>query len=95
MDTFILASIVCKICRQHVKIDDNTKQGRRIRSISHNLQKINFFVLVKKANQMCGSFILKLIKSDYLGPKDPWPRVLSLPERFVGDPASLARDIIF
>ena len=26
------------------------------------------------------------------GPKDPWPRVLSLPERFVGDPASLARD---
>ncbi len=29
------------------------------------------------------------------GPKDPWPRVLSLPERFVGDPASLARDNIF
>ena len=28
------------------------------------------------------------------GPKDPWPRVLSLPERFVPDPASLARDII-
>ncbi len=28
-------------------------------------------------------------------PKDPWPRVLSLPERFVGDPASLARDNIF
>ena len=26
------------------------------------------------------------------GPKDPWPCVLSLPERFVGDPASLARD---
>ena len=26
------------------------------------------------------------------GPKDPWPRVLSLPGRFVGDPASLARD---
>ncbi len=26
------------------------------------------------------------------GPKDPWPRVLSLPERFVGDPASLALD---
>ncbi len=25
-------------------------------------------------------------------PKDPWPRVLSLPERFIGDPASLARD---
>ena len=22
------------------------------------------------------------------GPKGPWPRVLSLPERFVGDPAS-------
>ncbi len=28
------------------------------------------------------------------GPKDPWPRVLSLPERFVGEPASLARDTI-
>ncbi len=28
------------------------------------------------------------------GPKDPWPRVLSLPGRFVGDPASLARDNI-
>ncbi len=28
------------------------------------------------------------------GPKDPWPRVLSLPERFVGDPAPLARDSI-
>ncbi len=28
------------------------------------------------------------------GPKDPWPRVLSLPRRFVGDPASLARDNI-
>ncbi len=28
------------------------------------------------------------------GPKDPWPRVLSLPERFVGDPVSLARDNI-
>ncbi len=27
-------------------------------------------------------------------PKDPWPRVLSLPEQFVGDPASLARDNI-
>ncbi len=27
-------------------------------------------------------------------PKDPWPRVLSLPERFVGDPASLARENI-
>ncbi len=26
------------------------------------------------------------------GPKDPWPLVLSLPERFVGDPVSLARD---
>ncbi len=26
------------------------------------------------------------------GLKDPWPRVLSLPERFGGDPASLARD---
>ncbi len=31
------------------------------------------------------------------GPKDPWPRhhVLSLPERFVGDPASLARDNMY
>ncbi len=29
------------------------------------------------------------------GPKDPWPRVLSLPERFLGDPASLARDNIY
>ena len=29
------------------------------------------------------------------GPKDPWPRVLSLPGRFVGDPASLARDNIY
>ncbi len=28
------------------------------------------------------------------GPKDPWPRVLSLPGRFVGDPASLAHDNI-
>ncbi len=28
------------------------------------------------------------------GPKDHWPRVLSLPGRFVGDPASLARDNI-
>ena len=28
------------------------------------------------------------------GPKDPWPRVLSLPEWFVGDPVSLARDNI-
>ena len=28
-------------------------------------------------------------------PKDPWPRVLSLPGRFVGDPASLVRDNIF
>ncbi len=27
--------------------------------------------------------------------KDPWPRVLSLPERFIGDPASLARDNIY
>ncbi len=26
------------------------------------------------------------------GPKDPWPRVLLLPERFVGDPASPAHD---
>ena len=25
----------------------------------------------------------------------PWPRVLSLPERFVGDPASLACDNIY
>ncbi len=29
------------------------------------------------------------------GPKDPWPRVLSLPRRFIGDPASLARDNVF
>ncbi len=29
------------------------------------------------------------------GPKDPWPRVLSLPERFVGEPVSLARDNIY
>ena len=29
------------------------------------------------------------------GPKDPWPRVLSLPEWFVGDPASLTRDKTF
>ena len=29
------------------------------------------------------------------GPKDPWPRVLSLPEQFVGDPASLSRDSIY
>ncbi len=42
--------------------------------------------LVKKANQMSGPPVD--------GPKDPWPRVLSLPERFVGDPASLARDNI-
>ncbi len=28
------------------------------------------------------------------GPKDPWPRVLSLPRWFVGDPASLACDYI-
>ncbi len=28
------------------------------------------------------------------GPKDPWPHVLSLPGRFVGDPASLAHDNI-
>ena len=28
------------------------------------------------------------------GPKDPWPRVLSLPEWFVGDPVSLARNTI-
>ncbi len=57
-------------------------------------------VLVKKANQMCGSFLFKFL-SRWLsgppvdGPKDPWPRVLSLPERFVGDPASLARDNIY
>ena len=32
------------------------------------------------------------------GPKDPWPRVLSLPGAqggFVGDPTLLARDTIF
>ncbi len=44
--------------------------------------------------------ILNLCLGGYLacppvdGPKDPWPRVLSLPERFGGDPASLARDNI-
>ena len=65
-------------------------------------------VLVKKANQVCGLFLFKLFcLSGYLtclllrsgppvdGPKDPWPRVLSLPEWFVGDPASPARDNIF
>ncbi len=36
-------------------------------------------VLVKKANQMCGSFLLKNFM-------DPWPRVLSLPGRFVVRP---------
>ncbi len=54
---------------------------------------------------MCGSFLLNFFYlGGYLaclllrsgppvdGPKDSWPRVLSLPERFVGDPASLARD---
>ncbi len=39
---------------------------------------------------MCGSFLLNFF---YLGGY-PWPCVLSLPERFVGDPASLARDNI-
>ena len=48
-------------------------------------------VLVKKANHVCGSFLFKIF---CLGPKDLWPRVLSLPERFVGDPVSLARDNI-
>ena len=55
---------------------------------------------------MCGLFLLKFF---YLGGylscllfnglqqalKDPWPRVLSLPGQFVGDPASLACDNIF
>ncbi len=41
--------------------------------------------LSEKANHVCGSFLFK----------DPWPRVLLLPERFVGDPASLARDNIW
>ncbi len=53
--------------------------------------------LVKKANQMCGSFLFKFLSMfgpPVDGPKEPWPRVLSLPERFVGDPASLARDNI-
>ncbi len=53
-------------------------------------------VLVKKANQMCGSFLFKIFicrsGPPVDRPKDPWPRVLSLPERFVGDPASLACD---
>ena len=39
---------------------------------------------------MCGSF---LFFNFYLGGY-PWPRVLSLPEQFVGDPASLALDNI-
>ena len=53
-------------------------------------------VLVKKANQMCGSFLFKISMSGppVDGPKDPWPPVLSLPGRFVGDPASLARNNI-
>ncbi len=68
-------------------------------------------VLVKKANQVRGSFTentsvrlcSSLIKVVFFGlggyppvdgPKDPWPGVLSLSERFVGDPASLARDNI-
>ncbi len=52
--------------------------------------------LVKKWNQMCGSFLLKIFcLGGYLAClKDPWPRVLSLPKRFVGDPVSLARDNI-
>ncbi len=40
---------------------------------------------------MCGSFFKNFSLCGY-GPKDPWPRVLSLPGRFVGDPASLAHD---
>ena len=51
-------------------------------------------VLVKKANQVCGSFLCKKICPPVDGRKDPWPCVLSLHERFVGDPASLARDNI-
>ncbi len=45
---------------------------------------------------MCGSFLFKMFGyrsgPPVDGPNDPWPRVLSLPGRFVGDPASLARD---
>ncbi len=67
-------------------------------------------VLVKQVNQMCGLFFKGFYLGGYLssagwrlpcrsdppvdGPKDPWPRVLSLPGRFVEDPASLARDNI-
>ncbi len=55
-------------------------------------------VLVK-ANQVCGSsflnFCLGRSGPPVDGPKDPWPRVLSLAGRFVGDPASLARDNIY
>ncbi len=53
--------------------------------------------LVKKVNQMCGSFLFffQFSGPPVDRPKDPWPCVLSLPERFVGDPASLARDNIY
>ncbi len=67
--------------------------------------------LVKKANQMCGSFLLEAPLYTVAhemsgatvcrsgppvdGPKDPWPRVLSLPKRFVGDPDLPARDNIY
>ena len=55
-------------------------------------------MLVKKANQVCGSFLLNYLSRSgppVAGPKDPWPRVLLLPERFDGGPASLARDNIY
>ena len=54
-----------------------------------------------KANQVCDScFFFNFCLGGYLtgppvdGPKDPWPHVLSLPGRFIGDPASLACDNI-
>ncbi len=58
-------------------------------------------VLVKKANQMCSSFlsnffvqvVIQLVYCQVF--KDPWPRVLSLPERFVGNPVLLAHDNIY
>ena len=61
--------------------------------IKHNIHIVTCQahpVLVKKANQMGGSFC-------FLNFLYPWPRVLSLPGAqggFVGDPTSLARDNI-
>ena len=54
-------------------------------------------VLVKIRRIRCINTIrsFKIFGPPVDGPKDPWPCVLSLPERFVGDPASLASDNIF